>query len=369
MRLAPLLPLLLLACSNQTPQDDYEAFRERTATRRAQADADAGTQASCVEDVRGLFLVRAVLIAGIDLGLKIELSGSDEPPPVELTAKIWLARQDAQNDPPLLTTTTTLEEDGSFVIVAHPLELGTDVVNTEEPVRANVILNARTMGPDSWCGVVEGSVSSPLNIGLDGSTFFAQRDPDETGVSTDLPFRCGAGCGVEVEPDAGVEGDAGMASDGGVDAAPRPESPDLTGVASERRDLTGHWILNAQLAVNLQLWLTLVSGPDEASVDGLLRRVTDPLVSPPLATFSAEVDEDGYFEVWLPGLQLDSPLGAVDADILLGAASVPDAICGAAAGAVRSPFMLDLAGSTFYAQPWVPGSDIPADLPNACPEE
>ena len=57
----------------------------------------------------------------------------------------------------------------------------------------------------------------------------------------------------------------------------------------------------------------------------------------------------------------------VQGDILLAAATIEEGWCGAAAGQVRSPIMLDLVGSTFAAVSWRPGTEVPETPPNACP--
>ena len=346
--------LALAACA-VSPREDYDDFVARTEHRRIQRD---GGSASTYHDLRGEWLAHATLTAGIELGLHIHLSGPDDPPPVELTGKLWLERQDPEVDPPLLTTTTLVGEDGTFEFVISPLVLGTDVVNTDDPVHADVTLISRTIGPDTWCGGAVGTVTSPLTLDLAGSSFSAHRD-DGTLVSADLPSRC-----LDVEepppPDAGVGTDAGEAA--------RPEAPEL-GVVGQRRDISGHWLFRASVrGVPLDLWVSLVygEGPDEATLDGAIRRATDPPGSPALTTFSTAVSPEGVFEVWLPGFRLEAAI-TVAGDILLVGAIVENALCGGVAGALTMP-PIELEGSTFLAVPWQPGTDLPADIGRSCDE-
>ena len=355
-----LLVPLLAACELPTPRDDYDDFVERTAGRRGRTDAGTG---STYYDLRGRWLVNTKLTAPIPLALRVDLSGPDDVPPVELTAKIWLERQNPETDDPLVTTTTVVGDDGTFELRAEPLVLGTDVVRTDSPVVGDLQLVSRTLESDNWCGVVKGSVSSPLNLVLDGSTFSAHRDDDGTLTSENLPRTC---------VDAPEEEDPETA-DAGTDAAAveRPASPDLGDLAAERRDITGHWFLNAKLSgISLSLWLSLVysDGPEGASLDGALRRSGDVPGAAALGTFSTTVDDDALFEVWLPGFALSTDLAEIEADILLVGAILPTALCGGLAGQVRAPLMLDLAGSTFLAVPWTPGTAVPEDLGSTCAE-
>ena len=55
-------------------------------------------------------------------------------------------------------------------------------------------------------------------------------------------------------------------------------------------------------------------------------------------TFSAEVNENGEFDIWLPGIDLAIGDVVVVGDVLLSAASFVDGWCGVAAGAVTQPF-------------------------------
>src|SRR6185436_9764129 len=133
---------------------------------------------------------------------------------------------------------------------------------------------------------------------------------------------------------------------GVVMETPKPPSPDLSSVPSAVADLTGNWIITANLAgsVPLKLWADLVftpgtpdGGTTAGSLDGALRRATDSPGSLALATFATQVSSDGRFEVWLPQLAV----GQVQASVLLvGATRSADVFCGAGAGQVHKPFDL-----------------------------
>jgi len=410
--------LALAACTDQ-PQLDYDHFRDRTAGRR---DVDAGAAvAGSRQDLTGRWLLHALLQGGIDLGLIVTLEPQGElaegEVPSVYAARIWYWKQDVPlracdtatpcdsgrlcNDfgtcesPPLVVTTATVTEDGTFDLVADPLDLPADVLRTADPVQARVIMHAVIADADQWCGAAEGSVVSPLTLNLAGSSFAAFRhrpqewvcqvpvegaDPRACTGDTELenfknyealykalPFRCAPRPG---EPDPVP--DMGVAPDGGPQ---RPESPDLSGVASAPRDITGNWIFQAKVngVIPLQLWLSMfyTAGPDgTANLDGALRSVMAEPGTPALATFTTVVDADGRFEVWLPGLTVVTDLATVQADILLAGATLPEALCGFAAGQVNQPPLGALtAATTFYAAPWDPNTDPPMGLPSACPAE
>ena len=67
-----LLTASLLACG-VTPREDYDDYVARTADRRSAGDA--GSTESTFHDLRGVWMVHATLTAGLELGLRIHLSG------------------------------------------------------------------------------------------------------------------------------------------------------------------------------------------------------------------------------------------------------------------------------------------------------
>jgi hypothetical protein len=268
---------------------------------------------------------------------------------------MWLAAANPDSDPPVIETDSVVASDGTFVLDAEPLVLAagsTPGLNTA--VRANVVLHAATQSPDAWCGSATGDVVEPLALDLSGSTFAARRDDAGTLAVTDVPQSCFP---------------HGAAGDGGVVETPRPMSPDLSSVPSALADLSGDWILDANLAqsVPLKLWASLVftASPagDGGSIDGALRHATDPPGSIALATFSTVVSADGRFEVWLPGLVAGTTQASV---LLVGATRSAEVFCGAGAGRVHKPIDLDLAGTTFGAVRWTPGTPLPAMAPDHC---
>lgn len=366
---------LSVACDSRSPREDYDDFRDRTASFRDDVCAADGARTGVYADISGRWLINALLKGGISLGLRVDfekIDGEGDAPPVVFDARIWLWDQ-PDDAAPLVETQAVVGEDGRFELVADPLDLGTEVIESEAAVIAIVTMNSLIIDPQTWCGDATGSVTSPLQLVLDGSTFFAAPNPDGTLTPQELPFECP---GDPCAPDSGVEEDAGVADGGVPDGGPmRPESPDLSGIASTRGDITGEYFMLASLnGIPLRLWLSLIyregvdaDGQIVASIDGSLRTVTQELDSPPASTFAAEVDADGRFEIWLPEFELDVGGLVVQGDILLAAATVDGGFCGEAAGEVRSPFEIDLAGSTFFASPWVPGGEQPMDVPNACP--
>jgi hypothetical protein len=374
MRLHAMALLLLAGCGGG-PADEYDDFRERTrGLGDAGADAapgDAGPSGR-YQAICGKWLLRSLLQGGIDLGLRIEFAPPDggECPtqgPATLRARIWLERHEFE-EPHVLETTIDIDEQGRFDLIADPLILDKEVLRGEVDVRARLIMHSRTTTADEWCGDAEGSVTVPITLDLLGSTFYARRDDDVSLLKADLPFRC-----VDVPPptDAAVP-DAAAPTDGGVaDAEPPPPTPDLSGVAAQAADLTGHWLVNVQtgFGVPLKLWLALTysAGPEGGWLDGALRTTSTVPGTPPLATFGVPVESDGRFVIWLPDATLTGTV-TVQGDILFAGATLDaDHFCGAAAGNITSPFVQSLEGTTFAAERWTPGTEVPMGTPNRCP--
>lgn len=333
----------------RSPSEDWDDYLART-TR----DGGVGPASpSQLADLNGRWWVHSLLAGGLDLGLRMDLAMDLAKKPVPLHATIWLAAADPDKDSPLLATDTSVDQDGTFTLDAEPLELAAGAApGLNVAVSAAVLMDATTQSKDAWCGTATGSVSKPLTLDLAGSTFAARRD-DGTRALADVPSACAP---PTATPDGGV-------------VVEMPDPPDLSSVPSELADLSGHWILSSELAgtLPLQLWASLTFVPAASgggSLDGALRRATDPPGSPALASFSTTVDAAGRFQVWLPELDI----GTVQASVLLvGATESADGFCGAGAGTVRKPILLDLAGTTFAAVRWTPGTQLPASPPNHCP--
>jgi hypothetical protein len=343
--------LLLAGC--HSPEDDY---RDYLARRHVDGGGEQTVQSS-LQDLNGRWLLHALLAGGLDLGLRVEIKMDASAKPIPLHARMWLAAADPDVDPPLVDTDTTVDTDGTFVLHAEPLVLAKgSTPGLNVAVTANVLLLASTQNATSWCGTATGKVEQPLSLDLAGSTFAARPDTNSLQL-TDVPQSC--------FPRAAPGG-------GPVVETPRPIAPDLSSVSSAPADLTGNWLLNARLAgsLPLQLWAELVytagtpdGGTTSGSLDGALRRATDPPGSLALASFTTQVSADGRFEVWLPSLVV----GKTQASVLLVAATrSADVFCGAGAGQVHQPIELDLAGTTFAAQRWPPGTPVSADSPNQC---
>jgi hypothetical protein len=349
--LASIAALFSLTCGCRGASDDYADYLER----RGVGPGDDGDVQSTLQDVSGRFILHALLAGGLDLGLRVELQMDLTAQPIPMHARMWLLTANPDADPPLVETDSVVATDGTFDLHAEPLELAagaTPGLNT--PVRANVVLHAATQSPSAWCGTATGDVVVPLALDLSGSTFAARRDDDGTLALTDVPQSCfphGAG------------------GDGGVVETPRPMSPDLSSVSSTLADIGGDWILDANLAqsIPMKLWASLRFTPSPGgaggSLDGALRRATDPPGSVALTTFSTAVTADGRFELWMPALVVGTTQASV---LLVGATRSADVFCGAGAGRVHKPIDLDLSGTTFGAARWVPGTPVPTSAPDRC---
>ncbi|HEY2748698.1 MAG TPA: hypothetical protein VGL86_28960 [Polyangia bacterium] len=346
-----LLLVALAAGGCRGAGDDYADYL----ARRGDGGGDDQEVQSTLQDLSGRFVVHALLAGGLDLGLRAELAMDVTATPIPLHARLWLATADPDTDAPLVETDSIVAADGTFDLDAEPLVLAagaTPGLNTA--VDANVVLHAATQSPSAWCGSATGDVVEPLALDLSGSTFAARRDDDGTLAVADVPQSC--------FPRAG-------GGDGGVMATPEPMAPDLSSVSSVLADLSGNWILDANLAQELpeKLWAELVFTPSPSgaggSLDGALRRATDAPGSVALATFSTVVSADGRFELWLPTLVVGTTQASV---LLVGATRSADVFCGAGAGRVHTPIDLDLTGTTFGATRWTPGTALPTDAPDHC---
>lgn len=361
-----ILGLLCWGCDTRTSQEDYDDFRSRTADyRKANCNETLIPTADPATDLSGVWLIRSRLGAGLALGLRISFEKTSDSSNRQYEVRFWLHDQ-PEDDPPLVITETIVDGDGQFRMIADPLDLGKDVVQSESAVLARVILDAGIIDADSWCGGVSGQVTSPLNLDLDGSIFFAQRMTPGL-VYEDLPSGC-PNSDCDIDNDAGSDSDMGTGDDENL----RPASPDLEAFETVRTNLTGDWILNASLnGLPLALWITLYDrNPNAAGgMDGAVRLTRDTVDSPPRTTFFTVVDENGRFEIWLPDLYLEIDPLVIQANFLLSAVSQAEYWCGGGAGSVSQPFEIDLDGATFFAVPWTPGADEPEDLPNACPND
>jgi len=370
-----LILVLLTGCADRrTSSEDYHDFRDRSEGQRAGATCERSVSfTSQAADLRGRWVVRNLLPGGINLGLRLGIDwaeGEDGVAPIDQVIRFWLMEQDPDTESPILETKATMDAAGTFSLVAAPLSLGAELLNTANPVEASVELHSLVRDGDAWCGTMTGSVTSPLTLGLEGSTFAARRDDEQLPVFTEMPFACPmTECGEVLTADAGLNEDGGS-TDGGV---LRPDSPDLSDIEGQRLDVTGDWVLSASLGgLPLQLWVGLLShpggemGPD--GIDGLIRLTRDEPVSPARVIFDTTMNADGEFDVWLPGFYLDTDVIVVEGDILLSAVAIDEGFwCGRGNGVVTSPFPLDLSDATFAAIRWVPGTEPPEAPLRACP--
>ncbi|MBM4292325.1 MAG: hypothetical protein FJ138_13540, partial [Deltaproteobacteria bacterium] len=197
------LLLCALSCERQ-PDKDYEDFKRRAESLRAPPRDEVSV--SRLADLRGMWLLRASLSAGIDLGLRIRLFVVDEGgaevawprdeagalTPTPLEAEIWLDRQDPRVDEPIVrvSRTASVDAEGRFTLLADPLSLDPATLNLTTAVESVVYLHSETRSADSFCGRATGSVTVPLVIDLEGSTFFAARDDSFSLQLAELPSRC-----------------------------------------------------------------------------------------------------------------------------------------------------------------------------------
>ena len=378
---------LLCACNAKSPSDDYHAFLGRADRTQPDAAPDAAQPGGHFADLSGNWFLRAMLTAGLDLGLRIRACAKVDRPtegdwarcdpltaPGTLMIRLWLEKQHIGTDVPLVETESAVDETGHFILRADPLRLPADLAGSE--IVATVIMDAHITAAGTWCGVAGGTVTTPPGLEIDGSTFAATRDPEQTASHFDLPGKCGPE--DTLLPDGGVGDAAPPAVDVAVTATDlgvsRPPSPDLSAVTSVAADITGHWLVTAKLpnGLPLQLWLSLVYAGGEAggTLDGAIHKTRDAPGTPAAATFTTTVTTDGRFEVWLPGFSMRSDLGTLEADILLSGATLgADGFCGLGAGEVHHPIATTLTGATFGATRFVPGTAATpaAQAVAACP--
>jgi hypothetical protein len=412
--------ILIMTGCEDIPQRDYDDFKKRTASLRPD-ELSTEDQKSKLADLRGMWLLRAQLNAGIELGLRVQIIADEWPeeigeddPPFQFEAKIWLDRQNPEVDDPIVIVDPPpqMNSEGRFTITANPLILDPETLDVTVAIEAIVDLESVSLNADQFCGLATGSVTKPFIIDLEGSTFNAFRDDDLSLTVEEItePY-CprdmnSSEAGSEAGDTGGEAGDTGgeagdtggeaggMAGEAGAVAGEvageesgpvRPTLPELARDESAPADLTGHWLVNVSLAggLPLKLWASFVYtappvegvtlGAEGGIIDGTLRRDSDTIDAEPIARFTSPINADGVFEVWLPDFVLDA-LVRVEGDLLMGGVILPaneerveTVWCGEAAGEARSPIMIDLAGTTLFAAPWRPGAPIPADMPSACP--
>ncbi len=336
--------MLLFGCDSQSPQNEYDDFVSRTESYRVPGCESNVAPANPDTDLTGEWLIRSRLGAGLALGLRIQFAQLSQTNSRRYEIKFWLHDQPT-DAPPLVVTETVVDETGSFTMVADPLDLGKDVVQSESAVLARVVLTASILDTNSWCGSVTGQVTSPLNLDLEGSTFYGRRmGPD---VSYDaMPSSCPSTSCDDEDNDTNTVADMGM-SDGGPT---RPASPSLDGFTTSRTNLTGDWLMKVSLAgLPLSLWVTLYDrGAEEGGgLDGAVRLTRDEPDMPPRVNFFTLVDENGMFEIWLSDLYLEVDPLIIEGNMLLSAVRQSEAWCGAGAGDIVSPFAIDSEGATF----------------------
>ena len=189
--LMSLMSLIGVSCED-LPKNDYEAFKDRAEEFWPEV-VDSDDLSSQLSDLRGRWLLRAQLNAGLQLGLRVEIASEEWPErlgpddePFPFNAKIWLDSQDPDVDDPLVIVAPTPEinHEGRFTLTADPLVLDAETLPVTLSVSAIVDLESVTIDADRFCGVATGSVTEPLTIDLEGSTFNAVRD-DELALTRD----------------------------------------------------------------------------------------------------------------------------------------------------------------------------------------
>ena len=214
---AVLLVLTAVVACGRTPRDDYDDYLER-ANRLALDEGvePDGARPPAWQDVTGSWLLQAKLALGNSIWLRVRMCAPVANPteadwdrcdpatgPGPLMVRMWLDRQVMAIDAPIVETSTDVDAEGHFLLVADPLELPKEIIGFE--IVARVEMYARTAASGAWCGDATGVVTSPPGIPLDGSTFAALRDPDQTLTRLDTVWEC-RGVGVEVPGnDAGPE--------------------------------------------------------------------------------------------------------------------------------------------------------------------
>ena len=156
-----------LGC-NATPADDYNDFLDRTADERSNACLEGAPPSGISGDLTRPdgWLVRALLSGGITIGLRVVFvphPDGDTDEGTRLEVRIWLDDQPKDAEP-LVVTDTTIRADGTYTLVANPLNLPPEVLNAETSVIADVTLDSAQIEADTWCGIATGSVVSPLTL-------------------------------------------------------------------------------------------------------------------------------------------------------------------------------------------------------------
>lgn len=211
---AALVPLLALCvgCPSPDAQGKYDRFNEQTEDERDRpepkldfggppiADTDTDTEGAQFPDINGVFLV--AIDTSVSPGLPLQFLG-------EVTAEI-----DPMGDgtisvvfQPLSldagSTTEPREEVGDSISIdadvtaaSFTITFGETMVTgaanpiTGSDILADIALVGSIRNADAWCGTVEGEVLSPIQVGLEDSTFAAMRLADRSERPLMFPKTC-----------------------------------------------------------------------------------------------------------------------------------------------------------------------------------
>ncbi|MFT4704966.1 MAG: hypothetical protein ACI81R_002674 [Bradymonadia bacterium] len=364
------LALCLGACGESAPRETFYDFLGR-ADRDAGDVGELGLTGAFV-DVRGAYLMNVDLrpLGDVQLELRVTIDRFDELPDGGFGARIggsFHFPDEPVDSPPLATWESEYSRDGRFQLRSGRVRISADRSPIEDTaVDVDFVLDVLVLSEGEFCGQVtdEESVTfAPLILELRGTTF-GGRLYDPTGpIPTEVPLRCPGA----PEP----EGDAGTPDVGDGDVLEAPVELVSEGV---RADIGGrYWFATAipsfPLGLNFIADITYREGDSRAAIDGTLRTDTSEPGAPSAATFSAEVDEVGRFDVVIFGLVAEGTL-TVEADVALAARIVDeDTFCGAADGSVFSPLSISLEGTTFGAVRIADdATEAPDNILTDCPE-
>jgi len=193
---------VLAACSSPDPQGRFDEFKDGTSDRRGGNNATNNGITSARIDFSGTYFLSASTVLSPDkpLYLQADVTVAEDLSTIDfvftpLTIDLNDSPRTPVGEPIVVTGVPYSEVDGTFTA-----DLGVVTVTGEanpitmREIVASLVLTGAACDTDIFCGTVDGTVTSPVQSGLTGSTFAAVRSEDFA-TATSI-YTCPDGCGV-----------------------------------------------------------------------------------------------------------------------------------------------------------------------------
>ena len=192
-RLAPAAALLLVGCVD--PEGSFDDFGDRFDETKGTGGSGGGAGSgggpgdggSCMPPAAGemdgqfFFALSAVISPKKPISFLADVTTADDAGATTMTLTLQPLRADDRTTPigsPIPLDPIPLGADGAYSSALPPLMVDGDAnpITPGTAIEATVTLSGQVCGvEDFYCGSVGGMVSSPIELGLDGSTFTLER--------------------------------------------------------------------------------------------------------------------------------------------------------------------------------------------------